>query len=601
MIRRRYLGGVLAWALVLVPLAARAQTPPGGPGGPPGGTIGEEENKPEGAAEKAPKEANALPTLPPLPPYPGQPAKKFQLLELNGYMRLRTMWANNWNLGFKNTGGIGVPFPEALTCMATAPAAVASSCSSNIDSADMRVRLEPTIHLSEYVSLHMQVDLFDNLELGSTPDGLVLNGFSSPANIPTSAFSPGQAPQQAGRNAFTDAIQLKQAWGEVKNPTLGVLRFGRQPSHWGLGILANSGGYDPFHGTVCTDCDYGTTVDRIMIGSQIPNTQIKVGAAVDWAAVGATSQNTSLMANRYFGQPFDLDDSDDVNQYVLFALHIDDPGEWAKLVKIGDFAANYGAYFVYRQQTNQTNITNLGDTPENAAATIVKRGAHAYIPDLWGRLAYKNFTFEGEALMILGTIDNLSDLVKNLVNQKLLEIGAVGKMDYALLNNDMHIGLEVGYASGDQWEGTNQGATNVNTTPFIPQDPTDTTISNFMFNPDYHTDLILFRQLIGTVTNATYIKPTFSYNLTPRFKISAQGEIAFANVPVATPGNSSLYGIELDGDFGYNNEREGFFAGISYGVLFPFGALSRPSEIFGPNSGDPSTAQTIQGRLVLKF
>ena len=66
-------------------------------------------------------------------------------------------------------------------------------------------------------------------------------------------------------------------------------------------------------------------------------------------------------------------------------------------------------------------------------------------------------------------------------------------------------------------------------------------------------------------------------------------------------------GIELNGDLGYANKEEGFFAGISYGVLFPMGALDHPRgeasrPIFPENeAGEASTAQTIQTRLMLKY
>ena len=46
---------------------------------------------------------------------------------------------------------------------------------------------------------------------------------------------------------------------------------------------------------------------------------------------------------------------------------------------------------------------------------------------------------------------------------------------------------------------------------------------------------------------------------------------SFAMKPVATPGNSTVYGTEFNGDLGYSSHR--LFAGFSYGVLFPFVAL----------------------------
>jgi hypothetical protein len=76
--------------------------------------------------------------------------------------------------------------------------------------------------------------------------------------------------------------------------------------------------------------------------------------------------------------------------------------------------------------------------------------------------------------------------------------------------------------------------------------------------------------------------------------------ISFAHKPVATPGNGTMYGVEFDGDLGYENE--GFFAGISYGVLFPMSAMNHLGDPADPADDlDATTAHTIQSRLVLQF
>ena len=137
--------------------------------------------------------------------------------------------------------------------------------------------------------------------------------------------------------------------------------------------------------------------------------------------------------------------------------------------------------------------------------------------------------------------------------------------------------------------------------------PGDTKLQQFMFDTNFFVDLILFRELLGTVSNAMYAKPNFKYDLTSKFAISGAGILSAAHRKEATPGNSDLYGFELDADVGYHND--GFFAGISYGILLPFSAMNHPSDPndgsagfgFGNNIGDASTAQTIQTRLVLQF
>jgi uncharacterized protein (TIGR04551 family) len=584
--------------LALIPQVASAQTPglppPGGP------TGGEEEPKPEGVAEKAPREPGQLPTTPTLPPWPGQKRKKFELFELDGYFRVRTDWMSNLNLGFHAKDGPGgTPFRESLTCLPLAPGNLEDTdCEGSVGSANMRLRLEPVINLSEQVSVHAQIDILDNLVLGSTPEGVFLdNSTPPPANIPINAFNGSQVPPEAGVNNRYDSIRVKRAWGEVKVPDVGVLRFGRMPSYWGLGLLANSGGYDAFRDTYCLDCDNGDNADRILFGTMIPGTPFRTAVAMDWASSEPSSAQTRFASNRQGGQPWDLTDADDVRQWVFVLAKLDAPEVWRDIIERGDLGLNYGVYFVYRTQDFETRGTFLDDNaPE---MTIAHRGATAYIPDFYAHLGYKKLNIEAELVAIFGDIEEIPEF--SLTSQDIWQLGGVFRLNYLMMDDDLNLGFEAGYASGDEWDQSLPGNTNVQDGTVVRND-SDHSINNFRFDFDYHVDLILFRELLGTVTNATYFKPTLAYNLTNRFIFRAQTVVSFANVPVATPGNGSMYGIELDGDLGYENKEEGFFAGVSYGVFFPLGAMDHPAELFpsGP-VGDAETAQTFQTRLVLKF
>src|SRR5262249_5827304 len=106
-----------------------------------------------------------------------------------------------------------------------------------------------------------------------------------------------------------------------------------------------------------------------------------------------------------------------------------------------------------------------------------------------------------------------------------------------------------------------------------------------------------------------YVRPKIEYELSKNFVFRAWNVTSFAARPVATPGNGTLYGLEFDGDLGYQSPS--FFAGFAYGVLFPLGAMAHPADdpnATGPgcgydasNQGDGGTAHTIQMRLVVKF
>jgi uncharacterized protein (TIGR04551 family) len=533
---------------------------------------------------------------------------------------VRTDWFSNLHLGFHNpltpTGStdprspVATPFPEALSCLETASD---GECSGSIGTANMRVRLEPVINLSEQVALHLQIDVLDNVVLGSTPD--------SPAGYDRiNAFSGTQVPPEQGGNYSWDSIRVKRAWGEVKIPDLGVLRFGRMPAQWGLGIFQNSGSGDPYRGSYCLDCDFGDTVDRVQFGTMIPGTALRASVAMDWTSSEPVAAQTDIWNGRADGQPYDLDDADDVRQWVFTLANLDSPESWRETLSRGKVALDYGVYFVYRAQDFQTRAVAPGGS--GAELGIEPRHASAYIPDAYLRLGYGKLTFEAEAVLVYGFMDRPAQISGAPTNGpeelELSQLGAVGKINYLLLDDDLNLGLEVGYASGDQWDlelldpanpaRTIPGVTNVRDGSLLPLDlGEDDTLTQFLFDFDYHVDLILFREILGTVTNATYVKPSMSYNFTSRFLLKVAGIVSFANRPVATPGNATMYGIELDGDLGYENRDEGFFLGISYGVLFPLGALDRPAGTpdmnlgFGESAGDAGTAQTVQTRMMLKF
>jgi len=78
--------------------------------------------------------------------------------------------------------------------------------------------------------------------MGSTPDSYAPGlGPSAPTGYaPIGALASTQAPPTSGLNSIQNSIAVKRAWGEYVTP-VGQLRFGRMPSHWGLGILENSG------------------------------------------------------------------------------------------------------------------------------------------------------------------------------------------------------------------------------------------------------------------------------------------------------------------------------------------------------------------------
>jgi len=614
---------------------AEAQMGPGmGGGGMPGGggmggpqqPAGEE--KKEGVAVEAPKTPELLPTTPALPP-PKSRRKRWKLLEMDGYFRLRGDYFKNFNLGFLDEPAVGgAPFPRDLACNSQT---LNHPCDDSIRYANMRLRLEPTLNIDEGISVHVQADAFDNTVLGSTPLNEDLAGVYSSANLPpVTAFGNTQGNLVRGINTNIDSIEFKRAWAEVAVP-LGVIKAGRMPNQWGMGIWANAGGYDPVSGLTNYDADYGDSVDRVSFTAQIPGTPLRAMIAADWDAdglvsnqVGATGNANSLGANGgqyagYQSTPFDLSDSDDSNGWVGVISKMETPLQFKEAVDRGESVLDYGVYFEYKTQDWAEDFTGtytIGGTFD-PTTKFVPRNLKTYTPDIWAHWGYGPWDIEGEFVGQFGSVQNLQDLGIT-GGEDIRKMGGALRGSWKGVENKLKIGLETGFATGDQWDNIIQGQTNVAYEnqvglPSICNSEHTCTLTQFTYNPSYQVDLIMWRYLFGAVTNAVYFKPFVQYDFTKNITAKLWNVTSMAMKPVSTPGNSLFYGTEFDVDLGYHDGR--IYAGISYGLLLPFAAMSHPDDttLTGPgigfgtdqlgqsNVGDPGTAQTVQARMALAF
>ena len=604
---------VSAIAASLYSAPARAQFGPGGGGmRPPSGGGGAQqpgEEKEEGPAEQAPETATENPALQPLPAWPQAKEKSLQFFQLNGYMRFRAYLFHNLNMGYyQGTSGpvspFFIPFSEIGDVGQTnGTGGQAANCSTrnkvncrddNTTSADMRLRLEPTINVTEQVRVKAQIDVFDNMVLGSTPEGWTLNGKRSDGQAaPINAFARTQVAPVAGLNSPIGSIVAKRAWAEVKTP-FGLLQFGRMPSHWGMGMLVNNGD--------CLDCDYGVNADRVMFTTKLWGHFFAF--LWDWVATGPTTSIIGQVQQQ--GPVYNADTIDDVSQWILALGKKDSPEEMKEKLDQGKMVFNYGGYFIYRQQT-WDETTNPRQAVNNDAGqlqqSLAPRNAKAFVGDIWLRLNWKKLHIEGEGAIIAGTVGNLSDIYSSGTQSysgstSILSGGFTIKSDYRLLHDALKIYMEVGFASGDDSEDPSSQL-NYRYQKLIP---VNNSVNRFNFDPDYHVDLILFRRILGTVNNATYFKPGVSYDIVDNFGARLDVMYALANKPVGYPGNAFNIGLELDAALMYKNEEEGFYASLVYGVLFPFGALNFPTEIYGSQfAHNMDTAQTFQARLAVKF
>jgi uncharacterized protein (TIGR04551 family) len=271
-------------------------------------------------------------------------------------------------------------------------------------------------------------------------------------------------------------------------------------------------------------------------------------------------------------------------------------------------------YFEYKTQAWESSLasnTPLGATP--SPLVYEQRNLKMYSPDLWAKVGLGRITLEAELVGQLGSVDLVasapSAAMLDVRNYNIRKYGGSGRFTFRGFEGKLRLGLESGFASGDQWDNIPQGATNLAyANPFgDPAAASGATLSQFAFNRDYKVDLILWRHLVGAVSNAAYFKPFVQYDITRSITFKVANVTSLALKKVATPGNDRVYGTEFDGDLGYAGN--GLFVGISYGVLFPLGAMGHPDTVAGysdpttmaTNTGSASTAHTIQSRFVLAF
>jgi uncharacterized protein (TIGR04551 family) len=618
---------LLGFAALSSPAYAQFGGQPGGMspgmGAPPPG--GGEEGKSEGPAEDAPDEEEQPADMAPLGGYPGQNRRTARVFELDGYFRMRMDFFHKLHLDQTYLGGEGTvdrrtpPYPLPIDC-STQPSVVCDS--KNLGSANVRLRLDPTINITDQVRVVSQIDVLDNLVLGSTPDSAFNLRRPQDRNglAPVPLLSNTQNPPESGNGGLVSSIRAKRAWGEIDSE-FGSVRFGRMPWHFGRGLTYNNGN--------CQDCDGGTTVDRLMALTTLYGHQLAL--AFDFGSQGQTIGMTELGIRDPNGPPMDLGQEDDVTQLMFSIMKIDDERQFQDRAAMGEVMFNYGAQLVYRSQGKglydlKPNNGSVAAVPPGEQATdntrpvtrdelsgAVRPNIDARIvqPSLWMKLAWKALTIEGEVSGVIGKINNAGPLAADASEEgrklDLRQLGWVFATELKLAKNALSLGFETGGATGDQAE---DPTTYLNVRwKTVPQPPGDHVINDFKFSPEYHVDEILFRRIIGTVTNAVYVKPKLAYwlDLAERRQVglSAAGIYSMALVPISTPGNAAPYGVEMNLGLNYRNPADGIYGGLTWAVLWPMGALDRPkadaaSTLWTENQ-DASSSQALRAYLGIKF
>ena len=536
--------------------------------------------------------------------------RKLDFLQLNGYLRVRGDLFDNLDLHRSaDTSGFFL-FPRPLRD---------EDDRGTLTSANMRLRLEPTVNVSEQVRVLAQLDLLDNVVLGSTP----LGTFARSDSVQFPFDARGQVPPSDGVNADRNSIVVKRAWGEVQTP-VGLLSFGRMPSSWGLGVLANAGGG--------IQDDFGDSVDRLQFALSplsTPLGKLVLVPMYEIVATGVTSQD--LRVARGLGQPFDRDTADDAKAIGIKIVRQDTDEEVKRNLERGRGSFAYGAWYMYKSQSyefpqfsNAAAIPSTGQ-PTNTGAPVgndqvgsaVKRDAYAHTLDLWSRYQTRRFRLEAELAGVIGEIGNASNDPAGFVGPVLLrQFGGAAQADWKFLDGKMTLGGEAGFATGDSNPGLgNQprrncsvGASGVLTCTaarrgdiegqqFAPGDKV-LDIRNFRFNPAYRVDLVLWREILQGVTDAWYVKPSLRYDIFEG--LGAQAALVYSQAMFASSTPSGAHkplGIELDLGVFYKSD-DGFIAFLDWGILQPLDGFNMPP---GTSGRDLSRGHALRSGFAIKF
>lgn len=528
--------------------------------------------------------------------------KPFVTFENHGYFRFRFNTLYNFDLGMAARGANDIWTPP--TADSQGAKGSVGNVSDTATSANIRFRYAPLVRIGEILTVGGTFDFLDNLVLGQTPD-------IGSAGYPLAFQTRSQVWPSSGISGFKDSVRIKSMWADLY--LFGVVHImgGRMPEHFGLGIVRN-GGYS-------LDSDFGDYVDGLFIKARVGPTYLRVGLEI----VGQGVSSDSPFG--YFVYPSDYSTMDDTLRWVFGADSTPGtPEEKAKQKRdlenhkpVVDWGI-YNAITTQNLSSDRILTSNLELAGHDANAdgydydkyTVVPRGAFFWTPSVWTKLKYSprpglQFRLEVELSMTYGWVDHMQSSVEDIDTSKdFLSFGGALEFDIDFGKNN--VSFLTGAASGGNtlgYYGINDRHTlacpdNNCYSASNPEVFLTKNIHHFVFNRDYRIDSILFREIIGSVTNAFYFKPGYYRTFYKQGDWKVGGGVSlvasFACIKEGTPGGKLPLGVEpglkLDATW-----RDILSLTADAAVLFPLSGMKYP------NADDPSPASALRVRAQVVF
>lgn len=374
-----------------------------------------------------------------------------------------------------------------------------------------RLRMQPGIIFENRAKFFMQTDVFDNVVWGDN------QSLASTALFATNSSATGMN----GRE--TDTFKVNRAWMEFQLP-VGLIRMGRQPSHWGMGLLANHGdGFDDSFG----ENHYGSTNDRFVFATKpIAIAQTIAGKTPDdipfFVVVGVDRLVEDPLI-QYYGYKCSTSNSDG-SSIVEGADNYDsrcDPGGNGYHTITHDYTADRtesqrGANWwadqgddvwemVYAAIYRGEGITLAGSKADLTVGTYVvnrlqdETASNVLIADAYLKFLWRGIYLEAEGLTIQGRTNaivlpgalneeesGILDPETGLDKALYKEANIWGYVARAGYKREAYSAIfETGFASGDE---------NV----------ADEKFTGRPLHPDHNVGLLLYEELLAYVTAATW-------------------------------------------------------------------------------------------------
>ena len=367
-----------------------------------------------------------------------------------------------------------------------------------------RLRLQPEFSAGDKAHLFIQADALDDVVWGDNE------------SLASTALFAGD-PSTTGMDGHAgDTFRVKRAWVEFMTP-VGLVRAGRQPSNWGLGLLANGGdGFDDTFG----DNHYGSTYDRLIFATRPLAIAGAAAGKESWGEVplylavgvdrlvedpliqyyGYTCSRTDPAGDPIVegsedydprcdpdgqgyhtiehdytepradddrGQDWWIDQNDDVMEMIYVLVY---KGEGVRLG--GEEGDLMGGVYVVNRTQRETD-------------------SDIWIYDAWAKLAWKGIYLEGEALTIRGETSAIalpgtydpSGATDDPLYKKADIWGYAARAGYE--RPGWSAVFETGYASGDD-------------------DAADADFTGRALHPDYNVGLLLYEEVMARVTAITW-------------------------------------------------------------------------------------------------